>query len=405
MPADSSTIHGSASVESASIESPRRLRRPPTGLLVVIGVLVLLVVVALWRTLSTGSVPRKASGPPRVTVVAPALAEIDDTVTFTGTIAARDEMPITVEGEGGRIAAVLVEVGDRVQAGQVLARLDTSVLQPQVGSLAAALDEARANAELAQADSRRAEAVAASGALSTQEIERRRSVALAADAKVKVSAAQLQEARARLRRTEIRAPEAGLVLTRAAEVGQTATGAGEPLFRLSRGGQIELRGQVAEQDLPRLAPGQTAKVRITGLDTAFVGKVRLLGAVIDASTRLGSVRVDLEPHPNLRPGAFARAEVEVGHGRRPVLPQSAVLSDVEGAYVMIVGADDMVARRTVTVAGSRREGLVIASGLQGGERVVLTAGPFLRLGERVDAVPLAAGGGSAAPAARAVTPP
>ena len=398
MPADSYT----------SPESTSRVRRPPSGLLIVAGILGLLIAIALWRTLSTGGAPRKASAPPRVTIVAPALAEIEDTVTFTGTIAARDEMPITVEGEGGRIAAVLVEVGDRVRAGQVLARLDTSVLQPQVGSLAAALDEARANAELARADSRRAEAVAGSGALSTQEIERRRSVAQGADAKVQVAAAQLQEARARLRRTEIRAPQAGLVLTRTAEVGQTATGAGEPLFRLSRGGQVELRGQVAEQDLPRLAPGQSVQVRVTGVETPFAGQVRLLGAVIDPKTRLGSLRVDLEPHPNLRPGAFARAEVEVGRSRRPLLPQSAVLSDVDGTYVMTVGTDDTVARRRVTVAGSQREGLVIASGLQGGERVVLTAGPFLRLGEKVDAIPLAAGGapgGRAAPAARAVAPP
>lgn len=398
MPADSYTTSDSAS----------RIRRPPPGLLVVAGVLALLIAVALWRTLSSGGAPRKPSALPRVTIVAPALAEVEDTVTFTGTISARDEMPITVEGEGGRISAVLVEIGDRVRAGQVLARLDTSVLQPQVGSLAAALDEARANAELAQADYRRAAAVADSGALSAQEIERRRSVALAADAKVQVAAAQLQEARARLRRTEIRAPQAGLVLTRTAEVGQTATGAGEPLFRLSRDGQVELRGQVAEQDLPRLAPGQGVEVRVTGVATPFTGKVRLLGAVIDPKTRLGSVRVDLEPDPNLRPGAFARAEVEVGRGRRPLLPQSAVLSDVDGAYVMTVGADGTIARRPVTVAGSQREGLVISSGLQGGERVVLTAGPFLRLGEKVDAVPLVAGGttaGGGAPAARAVAPP
>lgn len=400
MPADSYTTP----------DTSAGVRRPPNGLLIAGGLLALLIAFGLWRTLSSSGPPRKASAPPRVTVVTPALANVDDVVAFTGTIAARDEMPINVEGEGGRIAAVLVEVGDRVRAGQVLARLDTSVQQPQVGSLEAALEEARANAELAQADYRRAAAVAASGALSAQEIERRKSVAVSAEAKVKVAAAQLQEARARLRRTEIRAPQAGLVLTRGAEVGQTANGGGEPLFRLSRGGQIEMRGLVAEQDLPRLAPGQAVQVRVTGVAAPFTGKVRLLGAVIDTKTRLGSVRVDLEPHPNLRPGAFARAEVQVGEGRRPVLPQSAVLSDADGTYVVVVGADDTVARRAVRVGGSQREALVIDSGLAGGERVVLTAGPFLRLGEKVEPVRAAAGttptpgaapaGGAAAPAAR-----
>lgn len=363
-------------------------RRPPNGLLIAAALLVLLIAVALWRTFAPSGPERKASGPPRVTVITPTVAEVSDLVTFTGAIAARDEMPITVEGEGGRISAVLVETGDRVKAGQVLARLNTSVLQPQVGSLVAALDDSRASAELAQADYRRAVAVASSGALSAQEIERRRSVAIGAAAKVKVAAAQLEEARARLGRTEIRAPQAGLVLTRSADVGQTATGGGEPLFRLGRGGQIEMRGQVAEQDLPRLAPGQPVDVSVTGIGQPFQGKVRLIGAVIDPQTRLGSVRVDLEPHPNLRPGAFARAEVQVGQGRRPILQQSAVLSDAEGTYVVIVKADDTVARRAVEVSGSRREGLVISSGLEGNERVVLTAGPFLRLGEKIVATGL-----------------
>lgn len=392
MPADSYTTP----------EATAGVRRPPAGLLIAGGLLALLIVFALWRTLSNSGPPLKASPAPRVTVVTPQLADVDDVVAFTGTIAARDEMPINVEGEGGRIAAVLVEVGDQVRAGQVLARLDTSVLQPQVGSLEAALDEARANAGLAQADYRRAAAVAASGALSAQEIERRKSVAVGAEAKVKVAAAQLQEARARLRRTEIRAPQAGLVLTRSAEVGQTASGGAEPLFRLSRGGRIEMRGQVAEQDLPRLSPGQAVQVRVTGVDAPFAGTVRLLGAVIDTKTRLGSVRVDLEPHPNLRPGAFARAEVQVGKGRRPVLPQSAVLSDADGTYVVVVGPDDTVARRAIRVGGSQREALIVDSGLSGGERVVLTAGPFLRLGEKVQPVPLASG---AAPAASGGAPP
>ncbi len=393
MPADSYTVP----------ESGASIRRPPAGLLIAAGVIAVLIVIALARTLISPGPERTASGPPRITVIVPAIAEMADLVTFTGAIAARDEMPITVEGEGGRISAVMVEAGDRVRAGQVLARLDTSVLQPQVGSLVAALDEARANAELAQGDYRRAAAVATSGALSAQEIERRRSVAIAAEAKVKVAAAQVQESRARLRRTEIRAPQAGLVLTRTAEVGQTATGAGEPLFRLGRGGQIEMRGLVAEQDLPRLVIGQSVEVRVTGIEQPFAGKVRLIGAVIDPQTRLGSVRVDVEPHPNLRPGAFARAEVEVGRGRRPLLPQSAVLSDVDGTYVVVANADDTVARRPVSVAGSRREGLVIASGLQGDERVVLTAGPFLRLGEKVIVTPVE-GDATESPGGAAATP-
>ena len=110
-----------------------------------------------------------------------------------------------------------------MKRGQVLARLDVSVLQPQVANLQAALELSRAEADLAAAEYRRAVAVGASGALSAEETERRRSSSVTAAAKVKVAAAQLAEAQARLARAEVRAPADGIILTRSVEVGQTAT--------------------------------------------------------------------------------------------------------------------------------------------------------------------------------------
>ncbi|HRX89316.1 MAG TPA: efflux RND transporter periplasmic adaptor subunit [Steroidobacteraceae bacterium] len=331
-----------------------------------------------------GTKPEQSADlPPLVSVVTPGLSEVTDIVSFTGTINARDEMPITVEGEGGRISAVLVEIGDQVKKGQVLARLSTSVIEPQVNSLRAALEEARTSAELAAADYRRAQGVAASGALSKQEIERRRGAAANAEARVKVAAAQLAEVQARRGRTEIRAPMDGVVLTRTAEVGQTATVGGEPLFRLGRGGEIEMRGRVAEQDMAALAVGQPTKVYVTGVDEPFIGTVRLLGAVIDPDTRLGSIRIALPSDRNLRPGAFARGEVVVGTGKHPILPQTAVLSDTNGTYVMRLNADNRVSKLPVKVAGTRSNGVVIESGLQGDERIVSTAGAFLQPGETV----------------------
>jgi HlyD family secretion protein len=352
----------------------------------VVVLLVALLAAALLIGCSSKADAPAATEEPLVTVTVPGRSEVTTTVSFTGTINARDETAIGVEGEGARVAAVLVEAGDRVRRGQVLARLDNSVALPQLNSLEAALEEARASAELSRAEFRRAEGVAASGALSAQEIERRRSAAVSSDAKVKVAAAQLAESRARLARNEIRAPSDGVILTRNAEVGQLAAPGSEPLFRMGRGGAIEMRGRVAEQDLPALAPGQAATVRISGLDRSFAGKVRLIGAVIDPSSRLGSVRIDLKPEPALRPGAFARAEVAISTDQRPVLPQTALLADERGSYVLIVGAADKVERRDVRVAGTRNEGVVVASGLEGSERVVTTAGAFLRVGEKVRAV-------------------
>ncbi|MBM4217642.1 MAG: efflux RND transporter periplasmic adaptor subunit [Gammaproteobacteria bacterium] len=356
----------------------------PRSILWTLAVLILLTVLGLIRTfVFSGREDGAINPPPLVSITVVKAVELADVVTFSGTIAARDEAAISAEGEGGRVSALNAEVGDRVNAGQVLARLDTSLVAPQVASLEASLQESKANAAVAEADYRRAQAVASTGALSAQEIERRGAAAIAAGAKVKVVSAQLAEAQARLRRTDVRAPFDGIVLTRSAEVGQLAGPGGAPLFRIGRAGGIEMRGNVAERDLPSLAPRQPARVRVTGVEQAFEGQVRLIGAVIDPQTRLGSVRIDLPANRDLRPGAFARGEISVGSGRRPLLPQTAVMSDTMGNYVFVVDASNKVERRDVRVEGSRVEGVVIGSGLRGGEKVVTTAGPYLRAGEAV----------------------
>ena len=192
---------------------------------------------------------------------------------------------------------------------------------------------------------------------------------------------------ARLDRTVIRAQADGLVLTRTAELGQTAAPGGEPLFRLARGGEIEMRGSLAEQDFARVRVDQAAQVFLTGYTTPFVGKVRLLGAVIDPKTRLGEVRIALEANPALRPGAFARGEVVVGQATRPVLPQTAVLSDLKGSYVYVVNGDKKIERRAVRVADTTLGGVVIGEGLEGNEQVIAMAGGFLREGEAVELAP------------------
>jgi HlyD family secretion protein len=359
----------------------------PRNILWTLGILALLIGLGLAR-LKFDSRPSAESTPlPLVTVLAVRASDLDDTVTFTGAIAAREEAALSAEGEGGRVAGMFAEVGDRVRAGALLARIDTSFVAPQVAVLEASLEESRANAAVAEADYRRAQAVAVSGALSVQEIERRGAASVASAAKVKVVGAQLSEARERLRRTEIRAPFDGIILSRSAEVGQLAGPGGAPLFRIGRAGAVEMRGNIAEKDLPRLSVGQSARVRVTGVAAAFEGRVRLIGAVIDPVSRLGSVRIDLKAHPDLRPGAFARGEVGTGARRAVVLPQTAVMSDATGSFVMTVGADDKVLRRPVTAAGMRTEGVVITAGLKDGERVIVTAAPYLREGEQVRVAP------------------
>jgi len=365
------------------------IRREPKKWGAIALAIVLALVAVVWAmNPSTPAPPSGATAAgeeslPLVTVMKPSFRSVTATVSFTGTISARHDMPIGADGEGGRITAVYVEAGDKVRRGQILARLDQSVIQPQVNRLAASLEEARAQASLSEAEYQRAKGVESAGALSSEEIERRRAAAVTDDARVNVAAAQLAEVDARLDRTEIRAPAEGVVLTRNAEVGQNAVPGGEPLFRLASGAEIEMRGQIAEQDLARVHIGQPATVFVTGIAEPFNGRVRLLGAVIDPDTRLGEIRIALEPHPSLRPGAFARGQVSVSEAQRAVLPQTAVLADQKGNYVLIVNAEQQAERRDVRVADTIAEGIVIGEGLQGDERVISTAGGFLRAGEKV----------------------
>jgi len=351
---------------------------------VIVAVAVLLAM-RLTQALGVKNVANKVPIP-TVSVTEVGVSTVPTTVSIIGTIAARYDMPIGVEGDAGRVAAIYVEAGDHVKRGQVLARLNVSVLEPQVANLEAALEQARAEAELADAEYRRAQAVGASGALSIEETQRRKSAGLTAAAKVKVAAAQLAEAQARLARAAVRAPADGIILTRNVEVGQTATPGGEALFRLSERGEVELRGQVAEQDLPLLKVGQSVNVRLTGTTRVYEGHIRLLSAVIDPQTRLGMVRVALTPDPNLRPGAFARADVTVSNADRAVLPQTAVLTDDKGSYVLIVNAQHKVERRAVRVSGIVQNGVTIAEGVSSKEQVVATAGAFLQEGELVNPV-------------------
>ena len=367
---------------------PGRSRSRRKWLLGAAGVAVAIAVAAaIW--MSKASAP-KAVAPaashtsiPLVSVVTPGVQPVATQVTFTGTIEARHELPIGNSGDTGRIVAVYAQVGDHVRRGQLLAQLDDSVLAPQVAQLSAALEQARAQAALSAAEYRRGIAVGPSGGLSAQDIEKLQAASIMDAANIKVVAAQLAVMRAKLALMRIVAPVDGIVLTRNAEVGQIAGSGGPALFDLEDGGQVEMIGQVAEQDMADLKIGQSASVYLIGNPQPFVGRIWLLGAVIDPQSRLGQVRIALTPNPALRPGAFARSSVTLAKAERPVLPETAVMADNDGSYVYVVGRDGQVQRRTVHVGSVIPAGVVIADGLTGRERVVSMDGGFLHSGEKV----------------------
>jgi HlyD family secretion protein len=374
-----------ADVAAADVEpldetdAPQRRRRILIG--AAIAGIVLIAAALLW--LRSGDAPAEAPALPRVTVIVPGRQPVTSAVTATGSLAARREMPVGVTGEGGMVARVLVDAGDRVQAGQTLAVIERSVQTQQAGSLAASVTVARADAALAEADLKRAQALVERGFVSKADIDRRVATRDAAVARVRVAEAQLREANARIGLLDIRAPAAGLVLTRGVEPGQVVSPASGTLFRIARAGEMEMQAVMAEEDLARLAIGSPAEVTPTGSTKSFAGRVWQLSPVIDPQTRQGMARIALPADPAIRPGGFASVRIISGTVDAPLLPESAVLSDEKGNFVYVVGAKDRVVRRAVTTGAVSPKGIAILSGLNGSEQVVLSAGAFLNPGDPV----------------------
>ncbi|WP_174278694.1 efflux RND transporter periplasmic adaptor subunit, partial [Sphingomonas bacterium] len=193
--------------------------------------------------------PKGAPQAPSVTVIAPGRQLVDRAIDANGTLAARRELPVGVAGEGGRVTQVLVEPGTWVRAGQVLATVDRSVQVQTADSLAAQIKVAQADATLAQSQLDRARQLVANGFVSKADIESKTATRDAAIARVRVAQAQFGQQRATTGRLDVRAPAAGLVLTRQVEPGQIVSAGSGVLFRMAQDGQLELRAQLAEEDL------------------------------------------------------------------------------------------------------------------------------------------------------------
>ncbi|MFN3472640.1 MAG: efflux RND transporter periplasmic adaptor subunit [Blastomonas sp.] len=320
---------------------------------------------------------------PAVTVIVPGSGSVERVINATGTLAARREMPVGIAGEGGQVIRVLVQPGDWVKTGQVLAIIDQDVQTQQARSLAAQIQVSQADAVLAQNELDRALQLVDRGFISKADVDRRRATRDAAEARVEIARAQLREAQARNGRLNIRAPEGGLVLERNVEPGQVVGAGTGVLFRLAAGGEMELRAQMGEADLANLSVGVRAEVQPVGAGRTFNGQVWQLLPVINETSRQGIARIALPYDKALRPGGFASAAVISGSSQSPVLPESAVLSDDKGSYVYVVGKDNKVERRDVTTGTVTPRGIAIASGITGKERVVLYAGGFLNPGETV----------------------
>jgi RND family efflux transporter MFP subunit len=321
---------------------------------------------------------------PTVTVVVPGRSAVGRVVTASGPLAAKRDQPIGIAGQGGRVVRVLVDAGTWVRAGQVLAVVDRSVQTQQAAQQSAQIAAAKAQAELAQSDYDRALALQSRGFISKADIDAKKAARDAAFAQVKVAQAQLGATRAQIGQLNVLAPTSGLILARNVEVGQIVSPGSGALFRLAEGGAMEMQAQLAQQDLAYVHVGMPAQVTPVGSQTSIAGTVWQVAPVIDPQSRLGQVRISVPYTPAVKPGGFAEAKITAGSTTAPLLPQSAVLSDDKGNYVYIVDGKNEVERRAITIGTVDDNGVTIAQGLTGNEPVVLSAGPFLNPGQKVN---------------------
>ena len=358
---------------------------------------------------------RDGGGPISAAPVATTLARaerhsITETLAVTGSLAAREEIVVGAEVDGLRIVELLADVGDRVEQGQVLARLDGAMLRTQlaqntstIAKAEASIAQARASiaetqaAEAEAADAlKRAQALGATGTTSPVQLLARETQAKVAAAKATAAEANLRIAEAeralaeaqrseielKIARTELKAPAAGTISRRAARLGAVAGTVGETLFQLVRNGEIEFDAEVPETVLPQIEPGQSVEVLLSGVSEAIIGTVRLVDPSVDKLSRLGRVAVALSRHPAMRAGIFARGNITVGRRQAVTVPLSAVLFGKDGAYVQLA-TNNVVEIRNVETGFKRGARVEIVNGLMEGQEVVVRAAAFARPGEPI----------------------
>jgi len=380
------TIHSSDTL--IVTDRARQRRWMIVGALALIAVIVLGVAAIMGRSASNSSARQAAAAGagqiPTVTVIVPGQSQVARVVTASGQLAAKRDQPIGIAGQGGRVVQVLVDAGSWVRAGQVLAVVDRSVQTQQAAQLAAQIEAAKANAALAQSNYDRAIALQGRGFVSKAEIDSKRAERDAANAQVRVAQAQLGATRAQIGQLNVIAPAAGLILSRSVELGQVVSPGSPALFRLAEGGQMEMQAQLSQQDLAFIQVGMPATVTPIGSQTNIAGSVWQVAPVIDPQSRLGAVRIAIPYTPAVKPGGFADARITAGGTTAPMLPQSAVLSDEKGNYVYVVNGKNEVERRDIKIGAVNDSGVTIASGLSGKEPIVLSAGPFLNPGQKIN---------------------
>lgn len=352
---------------------------------------------------------------PAISVTTVETRILRDRVIASGLVGPVERVQVQPLIEGQPIEELLADVGDTVEAGQVLARLSPLSLDLQKAQAMAGL--ASAKSQVAQAEASRIEAEASAdeatrvsdrtkalkerGNASQAASDQATAAAISAGARVAVATQSLAAARSQvtlaeaqlanidlqLARTEVKAPVAGEIVERNALVGAVASAAGLPMFVLVKDKALELNADIAEADLVRVQPGQTAMMRRVGDPTLLPGRIRLVEPAIDTASRLGRARIWIDPGAAVVQGMFLDAEILVAERETIAVPVTAVGSSPDGATVTRVV--DGTAEKVLVKLGIRDGGWIeVLEGLKAGDTVVAKAGAFVNNGDRINPVPL-----------------
>ncbi|NEX59517.1 efflux RND transporter periplasmic adaptor subunit [Noviherbaspirillum galbum] len=323
-----------------------------------------------------------------ITTVRPATAELPIAIEANGSIAAWQEAIIGSESNGLRLAEVLVNVGDQVKAGQVLARFAGETVAADVAQSRASLLEAQANAADAVANAERALTLRDTGAMSVQQINQYQTAAQVAKARVEAAKATLAAQQLRQKFLQVVAPDAGVISARAATVGAVVP-AGTELFRLIRRGRLEWRAEVIATELGRISAG--VPVILTLPDNSEIrGQVRQIGPTLDPQRRTALVYVDLPAQQgkqsSARAGMFARGRFEIGKSSALTVPQQAVVLRDGFSYVYEVTPDSRVRQVKIEVGRRLGDRVEVLKGLRQDALLVASGAGFLNDGDVVKVV-------------------
>jgi RND family efflux transporter MFP subunit len=343
----------------------------------------------------------QAQAIPSVSVIRPEAAEGENDLTLPASLQALNNAPIYAR-TSGYVRQWLVNIGDPVRRGQVLAILDAPEVEQQLAAARADLATARANQGLAATTAQRWQAMLVKDAVSKQETDER-------VAQLAASSAVTQAARANVARletltgfTRLRAPFDGVVTTRTAEIGAlvvSGNSAAQPLFTVADVRRIRALVRVPQAYSAQIHTGMAVKLALPEYaGRSFTATLtRTAGAVDPVS---GTVLVELQA-PNgdraLKPGAYAQATFPIHGGRAVRLPPSALMVGEDGTRVAVLGADGRATLRPVTISRDLGRTVEIGAGLNPNDRVIDSPPDSLQTGDRVRVLQ---SGGGASDAAR-----